>query len=106
MFYIKRNTKEFGPFNAEKVKVACTLGNILLSDLIRHENTQKYITVAQFIELNNIQIPFKLIVITCHLPDSKLKKLALLFKIKSIKHFANFKSWVWVIYLTNKQITN
>ncbi len=56
MFYIKRNTKEFGPFNAEKVKVACTLGNILLSDLIRHENTQKYITVAQFIELNNIQI--------------------------------------------------
>jgi RsiW-degrading membrane proteinase PrsW (M82 family) len=56
MFYIKRNTKEFGPFNAEKVKAACISGNILLRDLIRHENTQKHITVAEFIELNNIQI--------------------------------------------------
>ena len=56
MFYIKRNTKEFGPFNAEKVKAACNSGNIILRDLIRHENTQKYITIAEFIELNNIQI--------------------------------------------------
>ncbi|MDC1505828.1 PrsW family glutamic-type intramembrane protease [Winogradskyella sp.] len=56
MFYIKRNTKEFGPFNADKVKAACVSGNILLRDLIRHENTQKHITVAEFIELNNIQI--------------------------------------------------
>ena len=56
MFYIKRNTKEFGPFNAENVKAACISGNILLRDLIRHEKTQKYITVAEFIELNNIQI--------------------------------------------------
>ena len=56
MFYIKRNTKEFGPFNAEKVKAGCNSGNIILRDLIRHENTQKYITIAEFIELNNIQI--------------------------------------------------
>ena len=56
MFYIKRNTKEFGPFNAEKIRAACISGNILLRDLIRHENTQKYITVAEFIKLNNIQI--------------------------------------------------
>ena len=56
MFYIKRNTKEFGPFNAENVKAACISGNILLRDLIPLEKTQKYITVAEFIELNNIQI--------------------------------------------------
>ena len=56
MFYIKRNTKEFGPFNAEKVKAACNSGNIILRDLIRHENTQKYITIAEFLKLNNIQI--------------------------------------------------
>lgn len=56
MFYVKRNTKEFGPFNADKVKAACISGNILLSDLIRHENTQKHISVAEFIALNNIQI--------------------------------------------------
>jgi RsiW-degrading membrane proteinase PrsW (M82 family) len=38
------------------VKAACNSGNIILRDLIRHENTQKYITIAEFIELNNIQI--------------------------------------------------
>jgi len=56
MFYIKRNTKEYGPFNADKVKAACNSGNIILRDLIRHENTQKYITIAEFLKLNNIQI--------------------------------------------------
>ena len=56
MFYIKRNTKEYGPFNADKVKADCISGNILLRDLIRHENTQKYITIAEFLKLNNIQI--------------------------------------------------
>jgi RsiW-degrading membrane proteinase PrsW (M82 family) len=56
MFYIKRNTIEYGPFNAEKVKADCISGNILLRDLIRHENTQKYITIAEFLKLNNIQI--------------------------------------------------
>jgi RsiW-degrading membrane proteinase PrsW (M82 family) len=56
MFYIKRNTKEYGPFNADKVKADCNSGNILLRDLIRHENTQKYITIAEFLKLNNIQI--------------------------------------------------
>ena len=56
MFYIKRNTKEFGPFNADKVKAGCNRGNIILHDLIRHENTQKYITIAEFLKLNNIQI--------------------------------------------------
>ena len=56
MFYIKRNTKEYGPFNADKVKAACNSGNIILKDLIRHENTQKYITIAEFLKLNNIQI--------------------------------------------------
>ena len=56
MFYIKRNTKEYGPFNADKVKAACNSGEIILSDFIRHENTQKYITVAEFLKLNNIQI--------------------------------------------------
>mgnify|MGYP006077589849 FL=1 len=56
MFYIKRNTKEFGPFNAEKVKADCNSGNIILRDLIRHETTQKYITIAEFLKLNNIQI--------------------------------------------------
>ena len=56
MFYIKRNNIEYGPFNAEKVKADCISGNILLRDLIRHENTQKYITIAEFLKLNNIQI--------------------------------------------------
>jgi len=56
MFYIKRNTKEYGPFSADKVKEGCDSGNIILRDLIRHENTQKYITIAEFLKLNNIQI--------------------------------------------------
>lgn len=56
MFYIKRNTKEYGPFSADKVKEGCDSGNIILRDLIRHKNTQKYITIAEFLKLNNIQI--------------------------------------------------
>ena len=56
MFYIKRNTIEYGPFSADKVKAGCDSGNIILRDLIRHENTQKYITIAEFLKLNNIQI--------------------------------------------------
>ena len=56
MFYIRRNTKEYGPLSAEKVKVGCISGKIHLLDLIRHENTQKYIPVNEFLELNNIQI--------------------------------------------------
>ena len=59
MFYIKRNTKEYGPFSADKVKEGCDSGNIILRDLIRHENTQKYITIAEFLKLNNIQIQIK-----------------------------------------------
>lgn len=56
MFYIKRNTIEYGPFSADKVKAGCDSGNIILRDLIRHKNTQKYITIAEFLKLNNIQI--------------------------------------------------
>jgi len=59
MFYIKRNTKEYGPFTASEVKADCNSGNIILSDLIRHENTHKYISINEFLKLNNIQIQQK-----------------------------------------------
>ncbi len=39
----------------------------------------------------------KLIIITCSLTDSKLKLLASTFKINTIKHFLNIKSWIWII---------
>ena len=59
MFYIKRNKKESGPFNSSQVKAYCNSGNVILSDLIRHENTHKYITINEFLKLNNIQIQQK-----------------------------------------------
>jgi len=59
MFYIKRNRKETGPFSSSQVKADCNSGNIILSDLIRHENTNKYITIDEFLKLNNIQIQQK-----------------------------------------------
>lgn len=59
MFYIKRNRKETGPFSSSQVKADCNSGNIILSDLIRHENTHKYITINEFLKLNNIQIQQK-----------------------------------------------
>jgi len=39
----------------------------------------------------------KLIIITCSLPDSKLKLIATKFKIHSMKHFKNISSWIWII---------
>ena len=59
MFYIKRNTEEFGPYNAKQVQSAYISGSILKRDLIRHDNTSKYISIAEFLEMNNIHIQQK-----------------------------------------------
>ena len=56
MFFIKRNTTEFGPYSAEQIKKAFLKGSILLKDSIRHENTANYITVKEFLKLNNLQL--------------------------------------------------
>jgi hypothetical protein len=53
-------------------------------------------------QLANLSNSFKLIIITCHLPDNKLKLLAKKFKIRSIAHFLNISTWVWVIQCVNK----
>jgi hypothetical protein len=55
--------------------------------------------INQIAKLKN---EFKLIIITCHLPDSKLHKLNKLFKIQCIKHFANIKSWICILHLSKK----
>jgi len=59
MFYIKRNDIEFGPFSSEKIITQCKSRVIFMSDLIRHENTKKYITISEFIKLNDIDISQK-----------------------------------------------
>lgn len=56
MFYIKRNTTEFGPYDANQIQTAYISGNILKRDLIRHDKTDKFISVVQFLEMNNINI--------------------------------------------------
>lgn len=56
MFFIKRNTAEFGPFTADQIKTAYLQGVILKRDCIRHENTSHFIAMREFFKLNNINI--------------------------------------------------
>ena len=56
MFYIKRNTNEFGPYDDKQIKHAYASGKILKRDLIRHQKTDKYISVDQFFKLNKINL--------------------------------------------------
>jgi hypothetical protein len=53
-----------------------------------HENIIKYVND------NNIQ---NIIIISCNLPDNKLKLLAKTFRLKSFTHILNFKSWITII---------
>ena len=59
MFFIKRNTSEFGPFDVNQIKSGYKSGNILKRDLIRHDKTNNYISIENFFELNNIELKQK-----------------------------------------------
>ena len=59
MFFIKRNTSEFGPFDVNQIKSGYKSGNILKRDLIRHDKTDNYISIEKFFELNNIELKQK-----------------------------------------------
>lgn len=56
MFYIKRNTQEFGPYDATQIESAYISGNILKRDLIRHDKTDNYISIVEFLDINSIHI--------------------------------------------------
>lgn len=56
MFYIQRNNREFGPFPSEKVKQLYKDGFILKKDQIRHSETEKYITIKEFLTINNLSL--------------------------------------------------
>ena len=56
MFYIKRNDTEFGPFSSNQVKSAFVDGKILKRDLIRHNDTNNFISLSQFFKINNIYL--------------------------------------------------
>jgi RsiW-degrading membrane proteinase PrsW (M82 family) len=56
MFIIKRDNNEFGPFSSSQVIKLYTEGRILSKDIIRHENTDQFISVIQFLEHNNLNI--------------------------------------------------
>ena len=56
MFYIKRNTKEFGPYDDRQIKDAFISGSILKRDLIRHGKTDNYISVGEFLKINNLDL--------------------------------------------------
>ena len=56
MFYIKRNTQEFGPYYAKQIESAYISGNILKRDLIRHDKTDNYISIVEFLDINSIHI--------------------------------------------------
>lgn len=56
MFYIKRNIEEFGPYNSQQIKQSFADGTLLKKDLIRHQNTDKYITVFEFLRINNLRV--------------------------------------------------
>ena len=56
MFFIKRNRNEFGPYNDKQIKLGYASGNILKRDLIRHDKTDKYISVVEFLKINKIQL--------------------------------------------------
>jgi hypothetical protein len=43
----------------------------------------------------------KLIIITCNLSENKLNQINSYFKIKTIKHIQNFKSWIRIIEISN-----
>ncbi len=65
-------------------------------DLIILNLSNIHTQVIQWIKSHATNLK-KLIIITCSLPDSKLKLLASNFHIHTIKHFLNIKSWVTVI---------
>lgn len=65
-------------------------------DLIILNLSNIHTQVIQWIKLHVTNLK-KLIIITCSLPDSKLKLLASSFRIHTIKHFKNISSWIWII---------
>ncbi len=55
-------------------------------------------TIIKYIYKINFE---KLIIISCNLPDNKLKQLNSYFKIKTINHIQNFNSWIWILEISN-----
>jgi protease PrsW len=57
MFFIYRNIKEFGPFSSDQIIELYKEGFILSKDQIRHENTDRFILVYEFLKINHLVIP-------------------------------------------------
>lgn len=56
MFLVLREKIEYGPFNANQIIDLFRCGKLLLKDQIRHENTDKYILIQEFIAINNLKV--------------------------------------------------
>jgi len=56
MFYLKRQNKEYGPYESSQIISYYHEGDILDKDLLRHDSTDKFISVAEFIVFNNLRI--------------------------------------------------
>lgn len=56
MFYIKTNIREFGPYDAKQIKQSFAEEVLLKKVLIRQQNTAKYISVTEFLQINNLTI--------------------------------------------------
>lgn len=68
--------------------------DLILINLFQiNSNVVKYLNLIKF---------KKIILIACNLPDSKLKLLALNFRLKKIKYFANFNNFLRVIEMVKK----
>jgi hypothetical protein len=62
--------------------------NIIINVYNLHEN------IVKFINQNNIE---NIIIISCNLPDNKLKLISSNLKLLNFTHIKNFKSWITII---------
>lgn len=84
------------PYSTNKLVDYSKLNLDTNPDLIILNLSNIHIKVIEWIKSHSLNLK-KLIIITCELSDSKLKLLTKNFYIRSIKHFSNIKSWVWII---------
>jgi len=76
-------------YNSIKVNLYTSPDLIIVNVFNIHENIISWIKKFKFL---------KLIIIACNLSDSKLKLLDNSFKIKKIKYFKNYSSWIRIIH--------
>jgi hypothetical protein len=54
-YFIKRETQEYGPYSLAELQRSLASGNILLTDLCRHERMEHWLLVSQVI--GNVAVP-------------------------------------------------